>query len=264
VKAQEIADYLKLELVGNPNKDVSSVAHIEEANEHQLAYWSGDWSSDSKSKYDVSSNKAGIIIGRETSADALQMLENWSDLAALTYIISEQPRYDFEPQISKSAVIHPTATLNIEGMNYSRGKNGDLQKVPHVGGLIIGDNVEVGALTTIQKGVLKDTVIGKGSKIGPKCNIGHGAHIGEHCLITGMNFIGGSAVLGNRVYVAPHSTIKNGVKVGDDAFIGIGSLVLRDVPSGATVVGRPAVHLEQFRSERERLKCLLQNQREVK
>ena len=256
MKAQEIADYLKLKLVGNPDRDVSSVAHIDLAKSYQLTYWSGDGEV---------TTEAGTILGKKP----------WSELTASTYIISEQPRYDFgkvverffmwqtkqKPQISKSAVIHPTVAIGVEGMNYSRGRNGDLQKVPHTANVIIADNVTVEALTTIQKGVLKDTVIGKGTKIGPKCNIGHGAHIGEHCLITGMNFIGGSAVLGNRVYVAPHSTIKNGVWVGDDAFIGIGSLVLHDVPEGATVVGRPAVRLEQFRSERERLRWLLQKQK---
>jgi len=260
VKAQEIADYLKLKLAGNPDRDVSSVAHVELAKSYQLAYWSGDITVTVPLVY----TEAGTLICKKPYGELATSRD-------MTTITSEQPRYDFgkvverffmwqtekKPQISKSAVIHPTATLNVEGMNYSRGRNGDLQKVPHVGGLIVADNVEVGALTTIQRGVLKDTVIGEGTKIGPKCNIGHGAHIGEHCLVTGMNFIGGSVVLGNRVYVAPHSTIKNGVKVGDDVFIGIGSLILHDVPSGATVVGRPAVLLEQFRTERERLKNLL-------
>lgn len=253
MKAQEIADYLKLKLVGNPNRDVSSVAHIDLANIYQLAYWSGN---------SETITKAGTIIGTKP----------WSKLTSSTYIISEQPRYDFgktverffmwqtkqKPQIGENVSIHPTAAVGVEGMNYARGRNGDLQKVHHIANVIVGDNVTVEALTVIQKGVLKDTVIGEGSKIGPKCNIGHGAHIGQNCLITGMNFIGGSAKLGDRVYVAPHCTIKNGVKVGDDAFIGIGSLVLHDVPDGATVVGRPAVLLEEFKSERKRLKWLLQ------
>ncbi|MFW9795051.1 MAG: hypothetical protein ACFFEE_12155, partial [Candidatus Thorarchaeota archaeon] len=112
--------------------------------------------------------------------------------------------------------------------------------------------------TTVQKGILRRTIIGKGTKIGPNCNIGHEAEIGKYCIITGMTLVAGATEIGDHTYIAPHSTIKNSIKVGKNAFIGIGSLVIDDVPDGKTVVGRPAIELEKYKERRRRMKELLE------
>jgi len=254
VKAFEIAAFLDRRVVGNQDKQVLGVASLRNARELHLTFCN---------------DKTSRLL-KETEATVI--CDN-AEIEGKTFILSQYPKYDFAratkqffmPQrdhkhyIGTNVSIHPSAVINAEGVNTARGPNGEIERLPHLGGLIIKDNVHIAALTTVQRGVLEDTVIEEGTTIGPNCNIGHGVHIGKHCVITGMNFIGGSCKIGNRVYVAPHCTVKNGVQIGDGAFIGMGSLVLHDVAEGVTVVGRPAVPIEQFKSERERLKWLLQS-----
>jgi UDP-3-O-[3-hydroxymyristoyl] glucosamine N-acyltransferase len=253
VKVWEIAHFLNRQIVGNKHKDVLGVASLRNAGELHLTFCND------KTNKLLNETKATVICDSEA-------------MERKTFILSQWPKYDFaratnkffKPEyvnkcyIGKNGFIHPSAQVNDEGVNCARGPDGMVERLPHLGGLIIEDNVHIAALTTVQRGVLEDTIIEEGTTIGPNCNIGHGVHIGKHCVITGMNFIGGSSKIGNRVYVAPHCTVKNGVQIGDGAFIGMGSLVLNDVAEGVTVVGRPAVLIEQFKSERERLKWLFQ------
>ena len=123
--------------------------------------------------------------------------------------------------------------------------------------MIIEDDVDIGSNTTVQKGILRPTIIGKGTKIGPNCDVGHETKIGKYCIITGMTLVAGAIEIGDHTYVAPHSTIKNSVKIGKNVFVGMGSLVVNDISDGKTVVGRPAIELEKYRQQRRRLKELL-------
>lgn len=157
-------------------------------------------------------------------------------------------------ELPQNVTVQANTVLGAEGIQATKNKQGEITLVPHASKLIIEEDVEIGPNTTVQKGVLKPTIIGKGTKIGPNCNIGHQAQIGAHCIITGNNHIGGSAHIGDHTYVAPHSTIKNSVKIGSNVFVGIGSLVMHDVEDGQTVVGRPAEEITQFRRRRTYLK----------
>ena len=148
-------------------------------------------------------------------------------------------------------------------MNYARSERDELKRVRHLSELIIEDDVYIGTLTTVQRGTFKPTIIGKGSAVGPNCDIGHQVKVERHVLITGMVLIAGHAEIGDYTYIGAGSTIKNGVKIGAKCFIGIGSLVLDDVPDGLMVVGRPAMELEKFKEERKRLKNLLREAKQV-
>lgn len=113
-------------------------------------------------------------------------------------------------------------------------------KIPHLYGIRFGDDVTVGAGSTIQRGLLCDTVIGDDVKIGQGVNIGHGCEIGEHSVIFAHACLGGSVILEENVTVGMGAIIKNGVRIGAHATVGMGAVVLHDVNPGVTVVGNPA------------------------
>jgi len=116
---------------------------------------------------------------------------------------------------------------------------------PHRGDVRIGDDVRLGCFVCIDRASLAGefTEIGDGTKIDNLVHIAHNVKIGKHCLIIAGAVIGGSAVIGDRVYVGMGALIKNKVKIGDDAVIGMGAVVLKDVPAGETWVGNPAKKL---------------------
>ena len=106
---------------------------------------------------------------------------------------------------------------------------------------MIGDDVEIGAGTTIDRATLRETRIGRGTKIDNQVQIAHNATIGENCLICGMAGIAGSAVLGDRVVMASGSGVADHVTVGEGATIAAGSGVGSHVPAGAVYSGVPAI-----------------------
>jgi UDP-3-O-[3-hydroxymyristoyl] glucosamine N-acyltransferase len=110
-------------------------------------------------------------------------------------------------------------------------------KFPHLGRVVIGDNVEIQSLSNVDRGVLSHTRIGDGTKIDSYVHVGHNAQIGRNVMLTAGVVLGGSVTIKDNVWVGLNSTIMQGVTIGKGATIGIGTTVLRDVAPGETVVG---------------------------
>jgi UDP-3-O-[3-hydroxymyristoyl] glucosamine N-acyltransferase len=113
-------------------------------------------------------------------------------------------------------------------------------RVHSLGNVEIGDDVEIGACTTIDRATLESTRIGHGSKIDDHVHIGHNVIIGESCILCGMVGISGSVIIGDRVRLGGGVGIGDHVRVGDQAVIGAGSGVATDIPAGAFYSGIPA------------------------
>lgn len=143
--------------------------------------------------------------------------------------------------------IKPGAVLGGTGFGFHSGPEGH-QRIPHVGRLIVGDDVEIGSLTTIDCGSIDDTRIDRGTKVDNLVHVGHNVQIGEHCILAGGVLVGGSSRLGRFVIVGGGAGIGDHVVIGDGARIGSGTGVYREVPAGATVSGYVA------RSHRETLR----------
>jgi UDP-3-O-[3-hydroxymyristoyl] glucosamine N-acyltransferase len=143
-------------------------------------------------------------------------------------------------KIGNNVVIHSGCVIGGDGFGFERDDNNVPQKFPHIGGVVLGDNVEIQSLTHVAKGTLGNTVIGTDTKIDGRCHIAHNVQIGDRCLVTAGVMIAGSVVVGDDVYIAPSASIINKVKIGDDAFVGIASLVTKDVGAGIAVAGSPA------------------------
>jgi UDP-3-O-[3-hydroxymyristoyl] glucosamine N-acyltransferase len=140
--------------------------------------------------------------------------------------------------IGDRVIIHPGCHIGQDGFGYT--EDAAQQKIPQTGRVIIQNDVEIGASTTIDRGGIRDTVIGEASKIDNLCQIGHNCQIGRHCLVVAQSGLSGSvtledyAVLGGSVGLAPHVTI------GSRARVAARSGVFGDIPAGETWGGYPA------------------------
>jgi UDP-3-O-[3-hydroxymyristoyl] glucosamine N-acyltransferase len=133
--------------------------------------------------------------------------------------------------IGDRVIVHPGARIGQDGFGYVPDKRG-LLKVPQVRRVIIQDEVEIGAGTAIDRGAMRDTVIGEGTKIDNLVQIGHNVSIGRNCIIVGQVGIAGSVVIGDRVQLAGQVGIGAHLTIGDGVVVAAQSGVLRDIPAG--------------------------------
>jgi UDP-3-O-[3-hydroxymyristoyl] glucosamine N-acyltransferase len=142
-------------------------------------------------------------------------------------------------KIGRNVKIYAGAVIGSEGFGYYR--IGDrLEAIPHIGRVVIGDNVDIGALTMIDRGTIGDTVIGDGTKIDNSVHIAHNVKIGKNVIIAAQTGIAGSCELGDNVVVAGQVGISDHIKIGKNAKIAAKSGVIRNVGEGESVFGYPA------------------------
>ncbi|HJN74782.1 MAG TPA: UDP-3-O-(3-hydroxymyristoyl)glucosamine N-acyltransferase [Myxococcota bacterium] len=135
--------------------------------------------------------------------------------------------------------VHAGAVLGGDGFGYLPSEQGP-RKVPHVGTLVIEDDVEIGANTTIDRGMLGQTRIRAGAKIDNLVQIGHNGVIGRGTVIAAQTGLSGSCTVGDGVQMGGQVGLSDHVEVGDGARLGAGTKAIRDVPAGQTVLGAPA------------------------
>lgn len=143
-------------------------------------------------------------------------------------------------KIGNDCIIRENTVIGSDGLTTRRDKNGKVVTIPQFGGVIIEDNVQIGALTVISKGAIDDTVIHAGSRIDNSCFISHNVKIGEDSLIVGETIMFGSSSTGEQAFVSGNSTIRDGVRIGEKAFVGMGSVVVKSISDGSVVKGNPA------------------------
>jgi UDP-3-O-[3-hydroxymyristoyl] glucosamine N-acyltransferase len=148
-------------------------------------------------------------------------------------------------QIGNRVVLKAGSVIGGDGFGYlSDGKSHT--RIPHVGGCILEDDVEVGSNTCIDRGSVDDTVVGRGTKLDNLVQVGHNVRIGERCLIMAGVGIAGSTRIGNDAILAGHVGVTDHLIIGDRARIAAKSAIFGDVPAGASFSGHPARPHRQF------------------
>ncbi len=157
--------------------------------------------------------------------------------------------------VGDRVILHSGVRIGTDGFGFAMSRHGHL-KVPQIGRVIIQDDVEIGANTTIDRGALKDTIIGEGSKIDNLVQIGHNVIVGRHCIIVSQSGISGSTEIGDFVVIGGQAGLVGHIKVGAGAQIGGASHPTHDVPAGARYFGTPAKPFRESAREIAALKRL--------
>ncbi|MDI6839910.1 MAG: UDP-3-O-(3-hydroxymyristoyl)glucosamine N-acyltransferase [bacterium] len=141
--------------------------------------------------------------------------------------------------IGNRVIIYSGAVIGSDGFAYTRVK-GKHERIPHCGGVILEDDVEIGALSTVDRAVIGNTIIKKGTKIDNLVHIAHNVVIGEHSIIVAQVGIAGSTRIGKNVTIAGQAGLTDHLIIGDNVVIGAQAGVTKDVRNGMTVSGYPA------------------------
>jgi len=150
-------------------------------------------------------------------------------------------------RIGRNVTVHAGTVIGADGYGYQRNERGELEKFPHIGGVVIEDDVEIGSNTSIDRGTLGDTILREGSRIDNQVHIAHNVVVGRHAAVIANAMIGGSTVIGDGAWIAPSACVRDGLTIGANAVVGLGALVVKDVADGATVMGSPARPAEEYK-----------------
>lgn len=147
--------------------------------------------------------------------------------------------------MGKNCHIKDGAILGGAGFGFEKDEHGNRFRFPQIGSLIMGDEVEVGGNTCIDRGALSDTIIGSHTKINNLCHIAHNNIIGENVEITGCVNVSGGNVIDNNVWLAPNSSLVGYIHIGEGAVLGMGAVAVKDIPAHEVWVGNPAKLLKK-------------------
>jgi UDP-3-O-[3-hydroxymyristoyl] glucosamine N-acyltransferase len=191
--------------------------------------------------------EAGATLGR-------QCLIGPGVVIGASVVIGDQVRVGANASVTHAVIgsrvrIYPGARIGQDGFGFSAEADGFV-KVPQLGRVLIGDDVEIGANTTIDRGAGPDTVIGSGSMIDNLVQIGHNVHIGRNCVLVAQVGVSGSTQIGDFVMIGGQGGLIGHLTIGSGARIAAQSGVAHDIPPGGVVMGSPAVpinlHHRQF------------------
>jgi UDP-3-O-[3-hydroxymyristoyl] glucosamine N-acyltransferase len=143
--------------------------------------------------------------------------------------------------VGSHCILHPNCTIGADGFGFRPCPERGLVKIPQIGNVILGNGVEIGANSCVDRGKFSSTVLGDGCKIDNLVQIGHNSKLGKFCIMAGNSGLAGSVTLGNGVIIGGSASIKDHTTIGDGAIIGAGSGVAADIEAGKTVLGYPAV-----------------------
>ncbi|MEL7059846.1 MAG: UDP-3-O-(3-hydroxymyristoyl)glucosamine N-acyltransferase [Acidobacteriota bacterium] len=190
---------------------------------------------------------AGTRVGAGTVIEAHCVAGAGCRLGVDAWLHPHVVLYD-DIRLGDRVELHSGTVLGADGFGYVT-RDGVHHKMPQVGRVVLGDDVEVGALSAIDRAVLEETRIGDGSKIDNLVMVGHNVEVGRGSILCGQAGIAGSATLGNYVVLAGQAGVNGHLTIGDGATLAAGSGALQSIEGGRTVAGFPAVDLDRWRRQ---------------
>lgn len=142
--------------------------------------------------------------------------------------------------VGKRCAVGWHCSIGNAGFGLGDNDDGSRWRVPHIGRVVIEDDVEIGDNTVINRGCLGDTIIRRGAKIDGHVFIAHNVEVGENAVVVAGAILCGSCVIGAGAWIAAGACIRNGITVGEGATVGLMANVVKDVPPNVTVMGNPA------------------------
>ncbi len=160
-------------------------------------------------------------------------------------------------EIGAGCIFHPNCSIGADGFGFRPREDGmGLAKIPQIGNVVIGNGVEIGANSSVDRGKFSSTIIGDGCKIDNMVQIGHNSVMGRSCIMAGASGLAGSVTLGDGVIIGGSASIKDHTTIHSGATVGAGSGVIGDVAAGTTVLGYPAQEARQMLKQWVALKKL--------
>lgn len=242
MKVKDLVDKLSsVSLVGNGSIEVNGASTIYNPKKGTISFCKP-----SKVNYLGQFSGCAVFVQRD-----MNLTEAPEDNS---YILTNNVRLDFvramrlvypvipkpDIKVGRNCQFEEGVILGSVGHGYERNESGEFEQFICVGGVQIGDNVVLGANTTVDRGTIDDTIIGDGTKIDNLVHIAHNVKVGKHCDIRATAMLAGSCTIGDYVVIAPGAQINNGITIGDNAFIGMGAVVMKDIPAGEVWAGVPA------------------------
>ncbi|MBV2144598.1 UDP-3-O-(3-hydroxymyristoyl)glucosamine N-acyltransferase [Falsochrobactrum sp. TDYN1] len=270
--ADNVPSHIAALITRNPHRDFASVGRMLFPASARPESWLGEkgvspaaFIHPSAQIEDGATIEAGAVIGKGASIGS-------GTLIAATAVIGESCQVGRDSYIAPGVAVqhafignrvslHPGVRIGQDGFGYVPGPAG-IEKVPQLGRVIIQDDVEIGANTTVDRGALADTIIGEGTKIDNLVQIAHNVRIGRfcliaaHCGISGSCTIGDQTMLGGRVGLADHLIIGSGVQVA------AASGVMNDIPDGERWGGIPARPIKQWFRDIANIRSIGQSRKE--
>ncbi len=145
--------------------------------------------------------------------------------------------------IGKECFIKDGAVIGGIGFGFERDEDGNRFRFPQIGGVQIGDHVDIGGNTCIDRGSLSDTILEDYAKVDNLCHIAHNAHIGKNVVVVACAEVSGSCTIGEETWVGPNACLRDQRSVGSNAMVGMGSVVVKNVPDNEVWAGSPAKKL---------------------
>lgn len=181
----------------------------------------------------------GAQLGENVTVGAFCYVSSQSVVGDHTVLMPRATLYG-HTVIGSHCVVKSGAVIGQTGFGFERQDDGTPVQFPHRGGVVIGDHVSIGANTAVDQGTIGDTVIEDFAKIDNLVHIAHNCHVGRGAFVIAGAVLCGGTHIGERSWIAPQASVREHVTVGDDALVGIGSVVLHDVAPGTVVAGNPA------------------------
>ena len=266
--AEQIAEILEGEVVGNPNAEVSNLSKIEDGVEGTLTFLSNK-------KYNnyIYTTKATITIVNKTfipegkiTTTLIKVDDAYLSFSKLLQfyhqsksnkvgieqpsVLSENVKYGdnffSETEIGNNVSVHSNAVLGGDGFGFAPNPDGAYSKIPQIGNLIIEDNVNIGAGTTIDRATMGSTIIRKGVKLDNQIQVGHNVEIGENTVIAAQTGIAGSTKIGKNCMIGGQVGFAGHITVGDNVHIQGKTGVTKSVKDGEILQGNPAMSYKEF------------------